>query len=82
MSLPVNGDTAFVGKRKTDDKRVVLKASKGNLLQHLELSPASTYQSPSRAVGPNEVLLEGKLKGKIFYHKVSGLIELTSPEYP
>lgn len=81
VSLPVNGDSVFVGKRKTDEKRIVLKASKGNFLQHIEFSPATTYQRPPHAVGVNEILLEGKTKGRVFYHKVSGLTELASPEY-
>jgi hypothetical protein len=80
LARPVSGGSAVAGKRKTDDKRLVVKSSGGNVLQQLEFSPAIDQRSP-QLVGPNEILLAGRVKGKTFYYKISALTELASPEY-
>ncbi len=77
----ITHDSINIGKRYADDKKIVMKASKGNALVQLDLSPDDTEKKPPQKLGINELLLQGKLKGKPFFYKTSNLVELTSPEY-
>ncbi len=81
IPLTVKGSSVEIGKKKSDDKKVVMGAAKGNSLVQLELSPNDSYVKPPQAVKPGELLVAGKFKGKLFYYKISNVIELASPEY-
>lgn len=79
--VPVSTGLLEVGKRYADEKKIVLKASKQNTLLQIELSPDEKPQPAPQKVGGNELFISGKLNGKPFYYKISGITELASPEY-
>ncbi|MDQ6609902.1 MAG: hypothetical protein M3Y85_08790 [Bacteroidota bacterium] len=81
ISLTVQEKKVIIGKKKSDDQKIVMEAGKGNILVQLELSPGQNYKRPPNTVMPGELLLEGKWKGKLFYYKIANVMELASPEY-
>lgn len=81
IPITVKEKKVVIGKRKTDDQKIVMEAGNGNSLVQLELSPGVNSQRPPQVIKPGDLLLEGKWKGKPFYYKVSKVMELASPEY-
>ncbi len=81
IPIILKGNSVIVGKRKSDDQRLVMAAKNGNKLMEFELAPAKAIMSPPQPLKPGEMLLEGTWKGKPFYYKISKVIELASPEY-
>lgn len=73
--------TVVVGRAIRGDRNISLKPAKGNRITKLELAPDGKVTVPPQKIAGNEVLLEGSVKGKRFYYKITGLTELASPEY-
>ncbi len=81
IPIAVKGRSAVIGKKRAGGKEIVMTAGEGNFLVQLELSPNNTYQKAPQALKQDDVLLQGKWKGKPFYYKIPTVTELASPEY-
>jgi hypothetical protein len=73
--------SVVAGKKVVNNEQVMVRAAKGNFLQHLELSPDETPGAPPQKINDGELLLEGKWKGKRILYKITTVTELASPEY-
>lgn len=76
----VSGNSAEVGKRKTDNTEVALSAEKGNDLWIVTLSPAEEQKPSPKTLGPDEILLQGISGDKIIYYRISKSVELATEE--
>ncbi len=81
ITQTINDGKLPVGRRRSDDSQINIEATKGTTLMQLELSPTDNYKPPPQLLKANELLLQGKLRGKLFYYKINKVTELASPEY-
>ena len=65
-----------VGKRKTDEKKVIIQTSTQNRLWKLELQPQSGANFHPIIVPHGIIILEGEYRGKNFKMKIKNLTEL------
>jgi hypothetical protein len=74
--FPVEQKTLEVGKRKTDEKKVIIQISTGNRLWKLELQPLGDSNYLPSIVPQGMIILEGEYKGRIFKLKIKNEVEL------
>ena len=74
--FPVEQKMVDVGKRKTDEKKVIIQTLTENRLWKLELQPQGGANYHSTIVPHGIIILEGEYRGRIFKLKIKDQVEL------
>ena len=74
--FPVEQKMLDVGKRKTDEKKVIIQTLTGNRFWKLELQPSRGAHYHRTIVPHGIIILEGEYKGRNFRMKIKNQVEL------
>ena len=74
--FPVDQKMLEVGKRKADEKKVMIQTLTGNRFWKLELQPLRGAKNQPTIVPHGIIILEGEYKGRNFRMKIKNQVEL------